>query len=224
MGGLRAKFYDTTFKRTSALNGNGGAVTVASDFDKMNVTDRSIAEFTRCTFEDFEADFYGQAVFSSISQLRLFDSHIAADQGMSLAAGTVFDFGSQSDCRSGCGPGMHGTCEPIDNCFSCDIGVCSSCPIGTYRSASGAVSEEQCLPCPIGTFSGVEGTAQCSTCPVGSYVTLYTSDEDGLGTNSGGEACIACPAGRESTESGSVLCQSCTAGASSKEGKACASW
>ena len=93
MGGLRAKFYDTTFKRTSAANGNGGAVVVASDFDKMNVTERSAADFTRCTFEDFQADFYGQAVFSSVAQLRLFDSHLAADEGMSLAAGTVFDFG-----------------------------------------------------------------------------------------------------------------------------------
>ena len=111
MGGLRAEFYDTTFKRTSALNGNGGAVVVASDFDKMNVTDRSSAEFTRCTFEDFHADFYGQAVFSSISQLRLFDSHIVADPGMSLAAGTVFDFGVTSDCQSGCGRGQYGTCE-----------------------------------------------------------------------------------------------------------------
>ena len=113
MGGLRAKFYDTTFKRTSAANGNGGAVVVASDFDKMNVTERSAADFTRCTFEDFQADFYGQAVFSSVAQLRLFDSHLAADEGMSLAAGTVFDFGVTSDCQSGCGRGQYGTCEKV---------------------------------------------------------------------------------------------------------------
>ena len=225
MGGLRAEFYDTSFKRTSALNGNGGAVTVASKFDKMNVTDRSAATFTRCTFEDFEADFYGQAAFSSISQLRLYDSHIAADPGMALEAGTVFDFGSASDCQSGCGPGMYGTCTSIDNCFSCDIGTCNLCPIGTYRSDSGAVSEEQCLSCPIGTFSGAEGAAQCSTCPVGSFVTLLANDAaDGLGTNSGGEACVMCPAGRESTEHGSVLCHSCAAGASSRQGQPCISW
>ena len=113
MGGLRAKFYDTTFKRTSAANGNGGAVVVASDFGKMNVTERSAADFTRCTFEDFQADFYGQAVFSSVAQLRLFDSHLAADEGMSLAAGTVFDFGVTSDCQSGCGRGQYGTCEKV---------------------------------------------------------------------------------------------------------------
>ena len=113
MGGLRAKFYDTTFKRTSAANGNGGAVVVASDFDKMNVTERSAADFTRCTFEDFQADFYGQAVFSSVAQLRLFDSHIAAVERMALAAGTVFDFGVTSDCQSGCGRGQYGTCEKV---------------------------------------------------------------------------------------------------------------
>ena len=98
------------------------------------------------------------------------------------------------------------------------------CPIGTYRAEPGAVTAGQCVPCPIGTFSGVEGAGQCSTCPLGSYVTLLASDEDGLGTNSGGEACILCPAGRESTESGSVLCHSCTAGASSEKGEACESW
>ena len=113
MGGLRAAFYDTTFKRSSAANGNGGAVTVASDFDKMNVTDRSAATFTRCSFEDFEADWYGQAVYGSIAQLRLFDSHLAADEGTSLAAGTVFDFGSQFDCQSGCGRGQYGSCEQV---------------------------------------------------------------------------------------------------------------
>ena len=113
MGGLRAAFYDTTFKRSSAANGNGGAVTVASNFDKMNVTDRSAATFARCSFEDFEADWYGQAVYGSIAQLRLFDSHLAADEGTSLAAGTVFDFGSQFDCQSGCGRGQYGSCEQV---------------------------------------------------------------------------------------------------------------
>ena len=206
-------------------NGNGGAVVVASEFDQMNVTERSSAEFTRCTFEDFEADFYGQATFSSVAQLRLFDSHIAADKGMALAAGTVFDFGVTSDCQSGCGRGQYGTCEPIDNCFSCDIGDCSSCPIGTYRSDPGAVSKDQCLPCPFGTFSGVEGAAQCSTCPAGSFVTLLANDAaDGLGASLGGEVCVSCPAGRESIDSGSVLCHSCAAGASSGEGQRCTSW
>ena len=138
-------------------NGNGGAVIVASDFDAMNVTDRSDASFTRCTFEDFEADFYGQAAYSSISQLRLIDSHIATDPGVALVAGTVYEFGTAPDCQSGCGPGMFGNCTSIDNCFSCDMGLCNSCPIGTFLSTSGAVSVEQCLPCPIGTFSGVEG-------------------------------------------------------------------
>ena len=224
-GGLRAEFFDTSFKRTSATNGNGGAVTVASEFDKMNVTDRSAVDFVRCTFEDFEADFYGQAAFSSISQLRLVDSHIAAEPGMALEAGTVFDFGTASDCQSGCGPGMYGTCVAIDNCFSCDIGTCTACPIRTYRSASGAVRKEQCLPCPIGTFNGAEGAAQCSTCNNGSFVTLLTTDADeGLGASLGGEACVTCPAGREATKSGSVLCHSCTAGASSSEGQPCVSW
>ena len=112
-GGLRAEFYDTVFRRSSALNGNGGAVVVASDFEQMNVTDRSAATFTRCSFEDVKADWYGQAIYGSIAQLRLFDSHMAADEGMSLAAGTVFDFGSQLECQSGCGRGQYGSCEKV---------------------------------------------------------------------------------------------------------------
>ena len=86
------------------------------------------------------------------------------------------------------------------------------------------MSEEQCLACPVGTFNGAEGAAQCDGCPVGSYVTLLTSEVDGLGTSSGGELCIECPAGRESTESGTVSCQACPAGTSSAAGQPCTSW
>ena len=206
-------------------NGNGGVVIVASDFDTMDATDRSDASFTRCTFEDFEADFYGQAAFSSISQLRLIDSHIASDPGMALEAGTVFDFGGVSDCQSGCGPGMYGNCTSIDNCVSCDIGTCNLCPIGTFLSTSGAVSVDDCEACPKGTFSGAEGAAQCSTCLAGSLVTLLAIDaEDEFVITEGGETCVACPAGRESTVNGSVLCHFCTAGESSREGQPCTPW
>ena len=40
----------------------------------MNETERSSATFARCTFDDFDSDFYGQAAYSSISQLKLVDS------------------------------------------------------------------------------------------------------------------------------------------------------
>ena len=43
MGGVRATFQDTAFRRTSVANGNGGAVVVASDFSKTNTTERSAA-------------------------------------------------------------------------------------------------------------------------------------------------------------------------------------
>ena len=191
----------------------------------MDETDRSAAEFIRCSFQDFYAGFYGQAVFSSIAQLRLTDSNIATPAGSAaLAPGTVFDFGVNSDCQSGCPAGMFGTCEAVDNCYSCVIGACAECPIGTYRTEPGAVLLEQCLACPTGTFSGVTGAAQCDECGVGSYVTMEESELDGLGTTLGGEACVACPAGRESTSSGSVLCHACSAGESSDAGAPCTSW
>ena len=162
---------------------------------------------------------------SSIAQLRLTDSHIAAPDNKTLEPGTVFDFGVNSECQSGCPEGMYGSCEAIDNCYSCDIGTCTSCPSGSYRAKPGAVSASQCLPCPTGTFNGAEGAAQCDECTAGSFVTLNASDAtDGFGTSSGGVACTHCPAGRESTESGSILCSSCSAGESSKAGEACAAW
>ena len=112
-GGVHAHFHDTTFKRTSVANGNGGAVDVASDFAMMNETDRSAAEFTRCTFEDFEADFHGQAAFSLLAELRLVDSQLADADGGAAAAGTVVDFGIIPECVSGCGPGSFGTCTEV---------------------------------------------------------------------------------------------------------------
>jgi len=135
MGGVKADFRDTSFRHASVRNGNGGVIVVSSDFSLMDATERSVADFTRCTFSEFAADFYGSAVFSSISQLRMFDSHIASavaeTNATALSSGTVFDFGVNSDCRSGCGPGQYGTCEAIDGCFSCDIGVCNAwCVVG----------------------------------------------------------------------------------------------
>ena len=50
---------------------------LASDFATEDAN-RSSAEFTQCSFEDFEAGFYGLAAYSSISRLRLVDSYIAA--------------------------------------------------------------------------------------------------------------------------------------------------
>ena len=225
MGGVRASFEDSSFRHTSVANGNGGAVVISSDFSKMNATERSAADFTRCTFDEYSADFYGQAAFSSVSQLRLFDTNIApADGASSLEAGTVFDFGVASDCSVGLRCWQYGVCEAVDRVFSCNIGTCLPCPIGTYRAEPGAVSLEQCLPCPVGTFSGVEGAAGCDECDIGSYVTLLTRNADGLGTSLGGEACVQCPAGRESNTTGSVLCDACSAGESSEVGKPCISW
>ena len=62
-------------------NGNGGAVLLASGF-ALNKTKRSIATFTRCAFDEYHADFYGQVAYSSILPLQLVDSHIAKLPGM----------------------------------------------------------------------------------------------------------------------------------------------
>ena len=195
---------------------------LSSDFSKMNATERTAADFTRCTFETFSSDFYGDAVFSSISQLRLFDSHLVATaNGSTFGSGTIFDFGVNSDCRSGCGPGQFGACEAVDGCFSCMIGACKPCPIGTYRTEPGAVLEAQCLPCPSGEFSEAAGAHNCEVCASGSYVTLLASEVDGIGTASRGETCVACPAGRETTKSGSIACSSCSEGKSSRVDEPC---
>ena len=185
-------------------------MTLASDFVRKTGVNQTTAEFSRCAFKDFGADFGGQAVFNSLGQLRLSDTHIVPPDGETLATGTVFDFGGNSDCQSGCPSGSYGTCEPVDNCYSCVIGACNPCPRGTFRAEPGAVAEAQCLPCPSGTFSE-EGAAACGECAAGSYVTLLASVADGFGTSSGAEACVSCPAGRATTDSGSVQCFDCKA-------------
>ena len=85
---------------------------LASDFATEDAN-RSSAEFTQCSFEGFEAGFYGLVAYSSISRLRLIDSYIAAPDGASHATGTVFDFGVASNCQSGCGPGHFGNCSQV---------------------------------------------------------------------------------------------------------------
>ena len=221
--GVRAHFINALFRDTTVANGNGGAVSLRSDFVRSNGTDQTTAEFTRCSFNDFHADFAGQAVFNSIGRLRLTDTHLAGDEAP-LPVSTVFDFGGSSDCKSGCPAGSYGTCEAVDNCYSCIIGACTPCSRGTYGPEAGAVKEAQCLPCPSGTFSSAEGAAGCDECVAGSYVTLLDRDPDGIGVSAGGNMCELCPAGRESTESGSESCRACSAGENSETGKACALW
>ena len=216
------------FRHSTVANGNGGIVTLASDFVRTNGTEQTTAEFTRCTFDYFHADFTGQAVFNSLSQLSIFDTHLTLANGTSFAPDTVFDFGGSSDCQSGCPAGSYGTCEAVDNCYSCVIGACTPCPRGTYRAEPGAVEEAQCLPCPTGTFSSAEGAAECDECAVGSYVTLLERDPDGIGVGLGGEICELCPAGRQSTKSGSESCSACPPGEASQSasatGEPCTSW
>ena len=217
-------FRNATFRGSTVANGNGGAVTLASDFVRKNTTQQTFADFMRCAFEGFHADFAGQAVFNSLGQLYLLDSHLATADGAALAPSTVFNFGGSSECQSGCPAGSYGTCEAVDDCYSCVIGACTPCPRGTYRAEPGAVEEAQCLPCPSGTFSDEEGAAGCDECGVGSYVTLLESAVDGFGVSSAGEACVLCPAGRASSETGSVQCGACLAGESSGVGLPCVTW
>ena len=146
--GAQADINGCLFDGVRALNGNGGGVVVASDFAlNLNGSTGTSATFTRCQFKDFHSDFYGGLAFSSVAQINFIDSHLGDDVESSLDAletGTVFNFGGSSNCLSGCPAGTYGVCSPIDDCVSCQIGVCQPCPAGTFSEVEGTVSVEQC--------------------------------------------------------------------------------
>ena len=109
-------------------------------------------------------------------------------------------------------------CKAVGACVSCDIGVCSPCPAGTFRAAEGATQESECLPCPRGEFTATEGAIQCNVSPPGSYATDDPSDADGNGITIGASASVSCPAGQIATNEGSSSCNACPVGKTSDVG------
>merc|ERR1719231_29476 len=44
---------------------------------------------------------------------------------------------------------------------------CTSCPRGTYSSATNAKDASTCMKCPLNTFSSGTGASSCKKCPAG---------------------------------------------------------
>ena len=217
-GGGTADFRGCSFRRTSATNGNGGAIFAHSEFSlDPNATTALAVRQSR--FEDTSADYYGASLYSSLSDVVVEDSTMLLGGEVEIdREGEFFAFGGTVGCASGCGAGTYGVCEAVGACVSCEIGACAPCPAGTYRAAEGAVDESECLPCPRGTVSATEGATQCDVSPPGSYTTDDPSDVDGSGITIGASASVPCPAGRIAATKGSSSCEACPVGKTSVEG------
>eukprot|EP01029_Cantina_marsupialis_P004430 TRINITY_DN14448_c0_g1_i4.p1 TRINITY_DN14448_c0_g1~~TRINITY_DN14448_c0_g1_i4.p1 ORF type:complete len:2721 (+),score=1122.55 TRINITY_DN14448_c0_g1_i4:133-8163(+) len=85
-------------------------------------------------------------------------------------------------------------------------GVYHDCPVGTYNSETGAVSNLSCLACPAGSYCYETGTSDPLQylCPAGKYCLQLCTDpvvcppgtyRDSLGA-SGIDDCHACPGGK----------------------------
>ena len=94
----------------------------------------TIAEFDECLFSDMQSGYFGDWMYGSLSEIVVKDSHVESPE-----TGFTFTFGGEIECVSSCAPGYFGHCEAVDDCWSCDIGVCSACPVGSYRAYEGAV-------------------------------------------------------------------------------------
>ena len=199
--GVQATIHNTAFVNTTAKNSNGGAIILTSEFSKDAT--QTTAEFTQCDFSDTAADIFGTVALTSVSQIRFMESNIRDPNVTNL----IYNFGSDFDCISGCPPGQYGSCVAVDDCWSCDMGVCSDCPNGTSRLEAGAVEQSQCLPCELGTAANTSGSVQCSVCPSGK----------GSGTTTGSTKCEPCRAGQKSSV-GSYTCDDCGVGEGSSEG------
>ncbi len=122
------------------------------------------------------------------------------------------------------------TCEPL-SCTAGSTGspgICSLCPIGTYKTVSGSAACDRCVAgkfsaatgastagtcqdCAIGKFSAEIAASVCTNCAAGSYAALTGSLE-----------CTSCPRNSSSPSGSSALtaCQ-CNAGFSGANGGTC---
>lgn len=117
-------------------------------------------------------------------------------------------------------------------CSPCPLGTyqhmsgqstCLVCGAGTYTEGVGALSVDECLPCPVGYFdSDFDASTPCDPCPNGYYndvegsTTCTTACEVGTFSEPGSisiDNCTACVAGQyDHDASANTSCVDCAAG------------
>ena len=206
-----------------ASNGAGGSVQLYSEFtlDPDKITK---ALFDMCQFVAPAADYLGSVMYSAQSELALRDTALFEMSGDQLADDTtlptnvIYLVGGDGQSASGCAPGSYGQCVELDGglASSCDIGVCTPCPMGTFRTTPGALVEADCANCERGTFANdPNGASRCESCPAGSYVS-ESPEATGYGVTIGAAYCVGCPAGKFAQDEGSNTCSDCDVGSSSE--------
>ena len=63
-------------------------------------------------------------------------------------------------------------CVPCSKGHYCEEGACKGCPVGKHSLSVGAVSIDECIPCPYGTFNDIIGSSTCKRCPLGTYCSI----------------------------------------------------
>jgi hypothetical protein len=126
-------------------------------------------------------------------------------------------------CASGT---FRGASDPPEACIPCPSGSTTeegaiaidqcSCQAG-YTGSIAADGTGVCSPCPVATYKPDNGPGACSACPAGSTTTQTgtTAITDCLcpeGAFLSGEICAPCPIGTFKTEVGSEECTTCPEG------------
>jgi hypothetical protein len=126
-------------------------------------------------------------------------------------------------CTSGT---FRGASDPPEACIPCPSGSTTeegaiaidqcSCQAG-YTGSIAADGTGVCSPCPVATYKPDNGPGACSACPAGSTTTQTgtTAITDCLcpeGAFLSGEICAPCPIGTFKTEVGSEECTTCPEG------------
>ena len=113
-------------------------------------------------------------------------------------------------CNAGYANGNH-TGSDYKLCGACNNGTyaprggmdaCALCPLGTFSTASGAVT--QCSSCPKGTFTRARGSTQCDKCGPGTYSNTMAAKS--------ATYCLRCTPGTFNNASASTSCRPCPRG------------
>ncbi|XP_068719046.1 sushi, von Willebrand factor type A, EGF and pentraxin domain-containing protein 1-like [Montipora capricornis] len=151
----------------SHLENNVATAKTASEMQSIQISSTESMTLNNVT----ETSTYGVCLNGSVYGLNQGFGHSTKCQN--CPAGTFFDINYGS-----CAPCPHDTYNP----YTAQVGLCTSCPKGTFTFNNGSKNISQCLAaCQPGEYSPT-GLINCIRCPVNTYQSLQRQ-----------QACQSCP-------------------------------
>ena len=149
-----------------------------------------------CTVSGGVADYSGAMAYNVEGAMTVVNTFVDEPTMAAAQDGDIFwGLTEGYSCASACAAGRYGACSALglaEQCYSCQLDACASCPVGKYGTKFGAVSEEDgCTAASEGYYTGnTAGATRQLECRKGSYVTDTADDNDGFGVSSEGTYCV----------------------------------